>query len=70
MTNIYIALATVYTNRNESNHFWNYFVQDNSGFLYTISQNDELIRGTVVVFRKVRQYYVGVDRGGISLVVG
>ena len=41
-----------------------------SGIFMHYMQNDELIRGTVVVFRKVRQYNTGVDCGGVSLVIG
>lgn len=35
-----------------------------------MTQNDELIRGLVVVFIKVRLSCSGVDRSGLSLVVG
>jgi hypothetical protein len=68
MTDVYIRLIQ-FIPTEMSVFYWIIFrrkIRD----LSTISQNDELIRGLVVVFRKVRMYCPGVDISGLSLVIG
>jgi hypothetical protein len=69
MTSVYIRLLQfILTETNESISGISTEGGD-SRIICTIAQNDELIRGVVVVFRKVGLYCVGVESGGISLVV-